>query len=166
VNIPPGCEAPLGGEWLHAAAPTWRYLGEDDGGSLVLTVSRVRSDGGTGAPGEGGPRVELRRTAEGFVGQVQDSTFGPGDTRCAVRFPTQVVACAPDRLTLSTAARAFVDEQCNPAPQAGPARQDVHELVRPPPGAPPAASPAASPPPGASAPPAPVASPAPDAGTP
>lgn len=133
VHVPPGCEAPLGGEWRHATSPSWRYLGEDDGGTLVLAVQRVGpDDGGTGRPGdEGGPRIELQRGPDGFVGRVVGTTFGPGDRRCTVSFPTEVVACTDGGLTLSTASKAFVDAECNPAPGAAQAPREVHQLVRP-----------------------------------
>ena len=41
VRVPPGCLANLGGAWVHADDPSWRYLGRDDGGTLVLEAHRV-----------------------------------------------------------------------------------------------------------------------------
>ncbi|MCI0573108.1 MAG: hypothetical protein L0Y66_20375 [Myxococcaceae bacterium] len=131
VRIPEGCEAPLGGEWRHADVPSWRYSGEDDGGTLVLVVSRAGPDGGEGQAPGAGPRIELHRTGEGFRGRVVDSSFGPGDTPCTVTFPTEVLACGDGGLTLSTTSATVVDEQCRPAPQTTPVRREVHRLVRP-----------------------------------
>ncbi|HEY0880106.1 MAG TPA: hypothetical protein VGD87_01185, partial [Archangium sp.] len=39
VKVPEGCLAPLGGDWVHASDPSYRYVGEDDGGTLTLFVT-------------------------------------------------------------------------------------------------------------------------------
>jgi len=39
VKVPEGCLAALGGEWVHATDPSYRYVGEDDGGTLTLYVT-------------------------------------------------------------------------------------------------------------------------------
>lgn len=39
VQVPEGCLAALGGAWVHATDPSYRYVGEDDGGTLTLFVT-------------------------------------------------------------------------------------------------------------------------------
>lgn len=47
VNVPDGCLAPLGGQWVHAADPSYSYAAEDDGGTLLLRAVHVaRPDAG------------------------------------------------------------------------------------------------------------------------
>jgi hypothetical protein len=40
IVVPEGCTALLSGPWVHGTDPSFRYLGEDDGGTLTLTVFR------------------------------------------------------------------------------------------------------------------------------
>lgn len=137
VRVPPGCEANLAGEYHHAENPAFRYLGEDDGGTLSLAVVRAR-EGEEASPDAGTVRIHLERTPEGFVGHTQATTFTPSGEPCPVRFPTEVVACDEAGLTLRAVARTALGEDCRPAPDG--ARQVWREqrLVR---GAPDAGSP-------------------------
>lgn len=41
IAVPEGCLELQGGAWVHAADPSFRYLGDDDGGTLSLAVERV-----------------------------------------------------------------------------------------------------------------------------
>ncbi|HLT28528.1 MAG TPA: hypothetical protein VK013_00690 [Myxococcaceae bacterium] len=41
IRIPEGCDATFEGEWVHARDSSYRYLGEDDGMTLVLQAQRV-----------------------------------------------------------------------------------------------------------------------------
>lgn len=120
IRVPPGCERTQAGEYYHADNPTFRYRGEDDGGTLTLSVLRVGEPGTP--PEDGGSTVslELRRTPEGFVGETRATTFTPAGTACAARFPTQATQCDPAGLTLRTVASTSLDENCAPA-TSGPA---------------------------------------------
>lgn len=41
IAVPDGCLALQGGAWVHATDPSFRYLGDDDGGTLSLAVERL-----------------------------------------------------------------------------------------------------------------------------
>lgn len=41
VRVPEGCLDALDGPWVHADDARWRYEADDDGGTLVLRVTRV-----------------------------------------------------------------------------------------------------------------------------
>lgn len=41
LRIPPGCEADLSGLWQHTKDPSYRYLADDDGGTVHLAVARL-----------------------------------------------------------------------------------------------------------------------------
>jgi hypothetical protein len=66
--VPDGCLELQGGAWVHAADPSFRYLGDDDGGTLSLAVERVfvpdagfvprRFRADAGIPDAGGPVVD------------------------------------------------------------------------------------------------------------
>src|SRR5688572_4475474 len=67
VRVPSGCESSQAGTYHHAEAPDFRYLAEDDGGTLSLAVERAQADGGTASAPDAGPAsIVLRRTPEGF----------------------------------------------------------------------------------------------------
>jgi hypothetical protein len=116
VRVPPGCEANQAGEYHHAENPAFRYLGEDDGGTLTLVVTRARR-GLEGAADAGTVSIVLHRTSEGFVGQTRATTFTPMGESCPVRFPTEAVACDDEALTLRAVATTAVDEDCRPVPE-------------------------------------------------
>ena len=134
ILIPKGCEANLSGPYLHAKSPSFRYLGEDDGGTLVLYVRREGMDGGTGMVADpGNTRVVLTRSNLGFVGQTLSVQPNALQTPCPVTLPTPLVACDAAGITLKTLDRTAVDEQCR-APATGPLGSLVDErLLRPPP---------------------------------
>src|SRR5512140_1557454 len=100
VNVPPGCERNQAGEYHHVGNPAFRYLAQDDGRTLSLTLLRSRPDGGVGgAPDAGAVTITVDRTPQGFIGETRALGFSAG-TPCPVKFPTEITACAPDSLTL------------------------------------------------------------------
>ncbi|HYO52037.1 hypothetical protein [Archangium sp.] len=116
IRVPTGCEKNQAGEYHHTENPAFRYLGEDDGGTLTLTLARARE--GAEGQADGGTTVSivLNRTPDGFVGETRAATFTPAGTACPVRFPTQATDCDDKGLTLRSVASAAIDENCRPAP--------------------------------------------------
>ncbi|PTL78496.1 hypothetical protein [Vitiosangium sp. GDMCC 1.1324] len=159
IRVPPGCEKSQAGEYHHAQNPAFRYLGEDDGGTLTLTLARARegaefqTDGGTAV------RIVLNRTPDGFVGETRATMFTPTGTECPVGFPTQATTCDDKGLTLRSVASAAIDEQCRPATNGSKPVWKEQRLLR---GAPNAGTPDAGAPDAGTAPP-PTSG---DAGTP
>ncbi len=155
--MPDGCLDSLAGPWVHALDPSYRYQAEDDGGTLTLLVTRqfiadagfsprrFRHDGGApedagrSEPVDAGPepvrapdiRVELQRTAGGFVGSTLATVTHPSGRSCEARFPTSILSCADGGLLLETSAGTALGDACQaPArPQAVPRLQ--HPLIRP-----------------------------------
>lgn len=150
VAVPDGCLEDLSGDWVHADDPSFRYRGDDDGGTLVLTVTRVEargarftprrfrdagveaSDAGepqAAAPDTDPPRVPvqvvLTRTAHGFSGQTRVTVQHPVAGPCTATFPAEVVACGDGGLVLSATPAVALGDACQPAAQAPgpPARQ-------------------------------------------
>ena len=115
LRLPPGCDQNQAGEYHHADNPAFRYQGEDDGGTLTLSV--VRAGEAQEPPPDAGTAVSivLRRTSEGFVGETQATTFTPAGVACPVRFPTQATRCDGAGLTLRSVASTALDENCAPA---------------------------------------------------
>lgn len=130
IHVPPGCEKNLAGEYHHAENPAFRYLGEDDGGTLTLAVTRARE--GAEGPSDGGTTVSivLNRTPDGFVGETRATTFTPAGTACPVRFPTQATACDDEGLTLRSMATTAIDENCHPAPSGPQPKWKEQRLVK------------------------------------
>jgi hypothetical protein len=121
VRIPAGCERSQAGEYHHVGNPAFRYLAEDDGRTLSLTVARAQADGGVGgAPDAGAVTVQLARTPRGFVGETRATGFNVTGSPCPVAFPTEVTACAQDGLTLRTVTSTALDEACRPPPSGPP----------------------------------------------
>jgi hypothetical protein len=114
VRVPPGCEKNQAGEYHHAENPAFRYLGEDDGGTLTLTVVRAR-EGEQGQADGGTVNIVLHRTPDGFTGETRATTFTTAGTACPVRFPTQATACDATGLTLRSVTATAIDEDCRPA---------------------------------------------------
>lgn len=161
LDVPPGCLAPLSGPWVHAADPSYRYEGADDGGALTLLAfrelvvdagfkpRRFRRDAGVddagpapdageddGASLDGGDapaptRVELVRSATGFAGQTVASVLLPSGQRCEARFPTRVLSCADGGLRIETQSSTALGEACQPPAQPQGQLVQVHQLVRP-----------------------------------
>jgi hypothetical protein len=117
VHVPPGCETSLAGEYHHAENPAFRYLAEDTGGTLSLTVRRPGVE-----PGQEASEVTivLQRTPEGFQGETRATVRAASGQGCPVRFPTRVMACDATGLTLQSVASTAVAEDC--APLAGSAQ--------------------------------------------
>jgi hypothetical protein len=138
VQVPPGCLGDQTGEYLHAQNPAYRYRGRDDGGTLVLVLEEgPPADGGTRPALAAAPRVVLERTPHGFVGRTEARAFTGTGQSCAVTFPTEMVACARDALTLRAAMSAQVNELCQapaPAPNAPAAAMLEQRLLRAPDG--------------------------------
>lgn len=120
VRVPPGCEKNQSGDYFHAQNPAFRYLGQDDGGTLTLAVVRAWADGGVESPDAGSVGIVLHRTPDGFVGETRATGFTGAGTPCPVAFPTEAVACADTGLTLRAASSTAIDEGCRPA-TSGPA---------------------------------------------
>ena len=118
VQVPEGCLRDQSGEYLHAQNIAYRYRGRDDGGTLVLVLEEGPPDGGTRPALAAAPRVVLERTPHGFVGRTEAKAFAGAGQSCAVSFPTEVVACATDALTLRAAMSAQVNELCQAPPPA------------------------------------------------
>lgn len=130
VRVPPGCEQNLAGEYHHVGNPAFRYLAEDDGRTLALTLLRARADGGVGgAPDAGAITLMLNRTPDGFLGETRATGFNVSGNPCPVTFPTEVTACVNDGLTLRTVPSTAVDEACRPPPS-GPLPQRVEHVLR------------------------------------
>jgi hypothetical protein len=114
VRVPPGCEKSQAGEYHHAENPAFRYLGEDDGGTLTLAVVRARQGAESQADG-GTVSIVLHRTPDGFTGETRATTFTTTGRACPVRFPTQLTVCDATGLTLRSVATSAIDEDCRPA---------------------------------------------------
>lgn len=130
IRVPPGCESSQAGEYFHAENPAFRYHGEDDGGTLALTVVRAHGDGGTDAPDASTATIVLQRTPGGFVGQTHATGFTSSGAPCPVTFPTEVEACADAGLTLRSAASTAIDEGCRTAPSGAPTVRLRQVLLR------------------------------------
>jgi hypothetical protein len=76
-------------------------------------------------PEDGGVRVLLARTSNGFIGETRSYSGA-----CAVSWPTEVFACFDGGLLIRSAARAAIDEACNSPPQATVPVMVEHRLVR------------------------------------
>jgi hypothetical protein len=134
VRIPPGCERSQAGEYHHVGNPAFRYLAEDDGRTLALTLVRAQRDGGVGgSPDAGAINLVLARTPQGFVGETRATGFNAAGTPCPARFPTEVTACADDSLRLRTVASTALDEACRPPPSGPPPTWTEQVLRRGPP---------------------------------
>lgn len=152
--VPPGCLAPLSGSWVHSTDPGYRYEAVDDGGTLTLVVTHVAIvdagfsphrfrvvDAGTDAGPEPQPdagaevrspvRVELQRTANGFLGATLAPLTHPSGRVCEGRFPTAVISCADGGLLLETQRATALGDACQaPARPLGLLTQQ-HQLWRP-----------------------------------
>lgn len=143
VAVPEGCLADLSGDWVHAGDPSFQYRGDDDGGTLVLTVTRVDApqarftprrfrDAGLDAPDGGAPgaaaldagparvpvQLVLTRTANGFRGQTRVTVQHPVAGSCTAAFPAEVVGCRDGGLVLSAAPSVALGDACQAAAQA------------------------------------------------
>ncbi|MGZ3461647.1 MAG: hypothetical protein ACXU86_24410 [Archangium sp.] len=116
IHVPAGCEKSQAGEYHHAENPAFLYLGEDDGGTLTLTLARAREGGEAQADGGTTVSIVLNRTPDGFVGETRATTFTSAGTECPVHFPTQAMACDDEGLTLRAVGSTSIDENCQPAP--------------------------------------------------
>ncbi len=139
VNIPPGCNASLAGDWVHQDDPTFRYHFEDDGADVTVWVYRAfppKADAGMpevidgGAPAFAAAVIHLRRGPDGFNGETETQHLLASGRECRATFATRVVACAPDSLTLSSATSTPVGEGCQTPPSPQPAAQLEHRLAR------------------------------------
>lgn len=129
-RIPSGCEVNLSGEYRFKGREDWRYLADDDGGTLVLHPVRTLADGGLGPERpDGGTLILLERTPDGFVGAAHAVAWPSRSLACAVSFPTEVTACRGEALLLKTADAVAVDEACRAAPTTPPPGREV-ELLR------------------------------------
>lgn len=134
IRVPSGCEQNQAGEYHHAENPAFRYLGQDDGGTLTLAVVRASAEG-VGTPDAGTVSIVVTRTPDGFVGETRATGFSATGTPCPVAFPTEVTACSDQGLTLQSVAGTTLGEDCRPAPTEPRPTRVQQVLVR---GAPPA----------------------------
>jgi hypothetical protein len=160
IHVPEGCTASLAGPWVHATDPGYRYDAEDDGGTLTLFVThhfvpdagfsprKFRRDAGAsedaglvddaGVPDAGdlpttpAVRVELQRTADGFVGHTLASLPHPSGRLCDARFPTRVLSCGDAGLVLETHGTTALGETCQPPARPLDVPRLEHVLIRPP----------------------------------
>lgn len=147
-----GCQELQTGNWVHASDPQYRYLAEDDGGTLTLAVSRVfdagfsprrfRIDAGyltrvSSSPTDAGinepsqVRIELQRTVSGFEGETIAVLQMPSGQQCEARFPTSVVDCGDGGLVLETQTAMVLGDGCQPPAKPQDVRIQQHRLVRP-----------------------------------
>lgn len=136
VRIPPGCGGDFSGAWLHADDATWAYRGRDDGGLLLLEAFRAfRPDGGEApTPVARAARIELERTADGFLGEAWADVLHPTGRICTARYPAEVQSCGDGGLVLRAAAAVSLGDGCQtPLPPRTPVMLE-HRLVRADPG--------------------------------
>ena len=153
IVVPPGCLEVFSGSWVHASDPGYRYEAQDDGGTLILVVSRVVvidagfsprrfrpepvADAGPPAPVDGGReptsqvRVELQRTEHGFVGATLAPLTHPTGRVCEARFPTTVISCAEGGLWLETQRATALGDTCQASARPLGLFTQKHRLVRP-----------------------------------
>lgn len=135
MKVPTGCLANFSGTWLHADDSTWRYEGNDDGGTLELDAFRDFTDGG--AKGEvpaPTARIRLERMPDGFYGDAVADVLHPTGRICSARYPTAIQSCGDGGLVLRAAAAVSVGDGCQtPLPPRTPAMLE-HRLVRADPG--------------------------------
>ncbi len=128
IRVPSGCEQNQAGEYHHAENPAFRYLGQDDGGTLTLAVVRASAEGEVGTPDAGTVSIVVARTPDGFVGETRATGFSATGTPCPVTFPTEVTACDSRSLTLKSAAGTTIGEDCRPAPS-GPRPTSLQQVL-------------------------------------
>lgn len=107
----------LRGEWMSADRER-RYVVEDDGTTVVIRQ--------TGAPDH--EALTLRRTAEGFSGEVRSVQPNARGRPCPVSFRALVAACQPTSLVLHVERPYLVDEHCRRLP--GDEEPQEHRLLR------------------------------------
>ncbi len=106
----------MSGDYTHVQSGRYRYRGEDDGGTLLLSLMRPLPDGGGAEGPDAGTKVLLSRTPEGFLGATHAYAYAPGGTLCAVDFRTELLECDDAGLILLSEERTAVDEaSCLPS---------------------------------------------------
>jgi hypothetical protein len=131
VTIPKGCEAPLGGTYQLSENPSFRYLGQDDGGTLTLRLRRTLEDGGTAPSADpGDTRLVLMRTSAGFTGETLSTQLNALKAPCPVSLPTLLTSCDKGGLTLKTVDRTEIDEECHTPPGGALGAWMTERLVR------------------------------------
>ena len=130
VHVPPGCETSQAGEYHHAGNPAFRYLAEDTGSTLSLTVRRPGEEPGQEAGDGGGVSIVLQRTPEGFLGETRATVRAASGQDCPVRFPTHVTACDTTGLTLQSVASTAVAGDCAPLSGGAPPVWKEQRLLR------------------------------------
>lgn len=74
--------------------------------------------------------LHLARTPHGFVGEAEMLHLLPSGRECRATFPTQVTACTPSTLTLTSATSTPVGDGCQTPPLPQPAAMLEHRLAR------------------------------------
>lgn len=83
-----------------------------------------------GAPLSSSVRIELARTASGFVGSTIAPLQHPSGRWCEVRFPTRVLTCADGGLVLETSNATALGDTCQPPARPLEQLTTQHPLVR------------------------------------
>lgn len=76
-------------------------------------------------------RVELERTADGFVGATLAPLVHPTGRICEARFPTRVISCADGGLLLESQSATALGDACQPPARPLGLSTRQHQLVRP-----------------------------------
>lgn len=110
IRIPEGCDTALEGEWVHARDSSYRYLGKDDGVTLVLEAQRVAAPStvdeavadATNAPSEDEDDDEDDASLEEQLAEAQ-----PARSELA---PVITLTRGPEGFTGSTVAQQFLPD--------------------------------------------------------
>lgn len=123
------CAADLSGPYVHSTDPSYVYDARDDGGTVLISVSR-RFDGGSPDAGLSATMVLSRFGDAGFRGEVRALGGLPSGQTCELGYPVRVTGCVADGLTLQAAADGVIGEGClTPARPRNPVMLD-HKLTR------------------------------------
>lgn len=122
LTVPPACKVVLSGNYRHAKDAQYRYRASDDGNRLVLSAL-------TPLAGAEAPEVTLVRGSDGFKGETRAMVLNGQKRPCPLAYPTEVVSCDAEGLTLRTVQTRGVDERCQSQEDPEPHWAE-HRLVR------------------------------------
>ncbi len=107
--VPEGCLDSLAGPWVHASDPSWRYVAEDDGGTLTLVLSRhFVEDAGFS------PRRFRRDAGAEDAGLVEADAGTNPDAGTSPDAGTEPLAASSIRLELRRTEHGFLGETLAP----------------------------------------------------
>jgi hypothetical protein len=111
-----------------------RRFRRPDAGSMDADADGGLDAGALDAGAEPEPgssiRVELQRTAAGFVGLTLSPLTHPSGRTCEARFPTQVISCGDAGLLLETASATALGDECQPPSRPQEVPHVQHLLIR------------------------------------